>query len=237
MSAEPEVEIQRRYYARTAHAYEAMHVDKGDEHSFALSFFSAAINHFGFASALEIGAGTGRGVSYLEAQNPGVRVVGIEPVKELREIAYRNGIDRNKLIEGDTARLNFSDGEFDVVCEFAVLHHVKNSAQAVSEMLRVAKKAIFISDCNNFGQGSYTARTVKQIINALGMWRAFNFVKTRGKGYTITEGDGLAYSYSVFNDYDLIRSHCNSIHLLNTKDGHINHYRSSPHVALLGIKK
>ena len=62
-------------------------------------------------------------------------------------------------------------------------------------------------------------------------------VKTKGKGYTISEGDGLAYSYSVFNSYKQIKAKCRSIHLLNTQDGLINPYRTASHVALLGIKK
>lgn len=68
----------------------------------------------------------------------------------------------------------------------------------MSEMLRVAQKAIFISDANNFGQGRFLARTAKQALNALGLWKTVDFIKTKGKGYTISEGDGLAYSYSVF---------------------------------------
>jgi hypothetical protein len=64
-----------------------------------------------------------------------------------------------------------------------------------------------------------------------------DFLKTKGKGYTISYGDGIAYSYSVFNNYRQIRNHCSSVHLFNTKDSHINLYRTASHVALLGIKK
>lgn len=103
-------------------------------------------------------------------------------------------------------------------------------------MLRVARKAIFISDSNNFGQGSFISRSIKQLINSVGLWRVADLIKTKGKGYTISEEDGLAYSYSVFDDYKQIEAGCRSIHLLNTKDGQINPYRTAGHVALLGIK-
>jgi hypothetical protein len=104
-------------------------------------------------------------------------------------------------------------------------------------MLRVAKKAVFISDANNFGQGRLLARTLKQAINALGLWGLADLVKTGGKGYLCSEGDGLAYSYSVFSDYRQIKAACTRVHLLDTAGGGSNLYRSAAHVALLGIKK
>jgi hypothetical protein len=103
-------------------------------------------------------------------------------------------------------------------------------------MLRVARKAIFISDCNNFGQGSKLARLFKQAANAAGLWPMADFIKTKGKGYTISEGDGLFYSYSVFNNYKQIAQACQSVYLLSTTDSGPNLYRTSTHVALLGIK-
>jgi len=147
------------------------------------------------------------------------------------------GLLETELIDGDATRLQFYGGEFDLVCEFGVLHHIRKPEVAVAEMLRVAKRAIFISDSNNFGQGSFVARMIKQFINALRLWKFFNLIKTQGKGYTISEGDGVAYSYSVFNNYRQIRDQCKSIHLLNTVDGHLNLYKTASHLALLGIKK
>jgi hypothetical protein len=58
-----------------------------------------------------------------------------------------------------------------------------------------------------------------------------------GKGYIVSEGDGIAYAYSVFNSYKQIQQECKSIHLLNTTPGGINPDRSASQVALLGIKK
>ena len=133
--------------------------------------------------------------------------------------------------------LAFPDDAFDLVCEFATLHHVPEPGKAVSEMLRVARKAIFISDNNNFGQGSWVARLTKQLINAAGLWPIADLIKTRGKGYTISEGDGLFYSYSVFNDYKQIAEQCETVHLLGTVNSGPNLYRTASRVALLGIKR
>lgn len=230
-------EIQRRYYAKTANQYDSMHVGQSDEHFFALSFLVGVIDYLEIHSILDIGSGTARAIQYIKKLRPDLRVIGVEPVRELREMGYAKGLCQDNLVDGDATRLDFADGEFDLVCEFGVLHHIKEPSLAVSEMLRVARKSIFISDSNNFGQGSRVARSIKQLINLMGLWRMADLIKTKGKGYSISEGDGLAYSYSVFNNYKQIRAHCKAVHLLNTRDAFINPYKTACHVALLGIKK
>jgi ubiquinone/menaquinone biosynthesis C-methylase UbiE len=231
-----EVEVQRAYYASTAQRYDEMHVCEGDEHYFALSFMLSMLDFLEIRSVLDVGAGTGRTVQYIRAHRPGIRVVGIEPVQALIEQGYAKGLSADELREGDATALPYGDGEFDLVCEFAVLHHVREPRLAVAEMLRVARRAVFISDTNRFGQGPAAVRTAKQVLSALGLWKVADLVRTRGKGYTLSEGDGLAYSYSVFDNYRQVREQCRRIHLLNTVDGGVNPYRTAPHVALLGIK-
>ncbi len=198
-----EVEIQCDYYSKKAMEYDEMHIDinERDEHFFAMTFMLASLDYFEIKSILDIGSGTGRAIIYIKRRKQDIHIAGIEPVKELRQIGYNKGLNENDLIDGDAKKLQFSDGEFDLVCGFGALHHIKHPELAVSEMLRVAKKAIFISDSNNFGQGSFVVRSIKQLINAVSLWNIADLIKTRGKGYTISEGDGLAYSYSVFNNY------------------------------------
>lgn len=230
-------EIQHDYYSETAANYDDMHINEQDkEHEIALSFMISALDYLNVKTILDIGSGTGRVITYLKSQRPDVRIVGIEPVKALRDIGYRQGISETELIDGNALNLEYKDNEFDLVCEFGVLHHIKMPSIVVSEMLRVADKAIFFSDSNNFGQGSFLSRSAKQVINLFGLWPAVDFIKTKGKGYTISEGDGLGYSYSVFDNYKLIKSKCKTVHLLNTKDGGINPYKSASHVAVLGVK-
>ena len=232
-----ESEIQRDYYGKTAREYDGLHLRPRDPHFFALAFMRGVLDYLRIESVLDIGSGTGRVLSYLRETHPGLAVTGVEPVKELREEGYARGIPRAALVDGDATELAFPDRSFDLVCEFGVLHHIRHPSRAVAEMLRVAGKAVFISDSNNFGQGSSPARLAKRALRALGLWDLFNLVKTGGRGYTITEGDGLAYSYSVFNDYALIRKHCRSVHLLNTSGGGHNFLRSAGVIALLGIKR
>lgn len=232
-----EIEIQRRYYQATAKSYNQMHVKESDEHSFALSFLLGCLDYLEIKSILDIGSGTGRAVKHLREKCPHIRIMGIEPVTELRQIGYASGIPESALVDGDATDLHFENGSFDLVCEFGMLHHVRQAKQVVSEMIRVGKKAIFISDCNNFGNGPLILRMTKQIINSFGLWKAFDWIKTRGKGYILSEGDGLSYSYSVFNDYGQMRSACRSIHIVNIKGEGKYPYQNASHIALLGIKR
>ncbi len=71
----------------------------------------------------------------------------------------------------------------------------------VREMLRVAKRAVFISDSNLFGQGRRPLRILKFLLYRAGLWNLVKLVQTGGKGYAITAGDGLAYSYSAYFQY------------------------------------
>lgn len=231
------VELQRAYYAETADQYDQMHVRENDEHGFALNFLCSVIQMLGIESVLDVGCGTGRGLLAIKQVNPALRVLGVEPSKELRRVGHSNGLSERELIDGDAMSLSLQNNSFDLVCEFGALHHIPRPSQAVSEMLRVGNKAIFISDSNNFGQGSSLSRMMKQLFNSLGLWPVANFVKTRGKGYSISVGDGLGYSYSVFNDLRQIQRNCQSVHFLNTLNAGPNLYRTAPHIALLGIKR
>ena len=232
------VEIQQDYYRQTARGYHDKHVREDDEQMFALAWMNSLIEYYGIRSVLDVGAGTGRTLLWLKDRFPDLIIKGVEPVDALREEGYKLGLSRDELVGGDGNKLNFKDGAFDLVCEFGVLHHVPAPQNMVGEMLRVAKKGIFISDCNNFGQGGFLSRTLKQILNIFGLWGAYNFIRTKGKVYQISEGDGLFYSYSVYNNYRQIRNVCKAVHIMNSADSASrNAYAGASHVALFGLKK
>jgi len=231
-----EVLIQRSYYRDTANRYDELHLADKGEHDFALAFMLSMIEFLDIRSILDIGSGTGRALLKVKSAYPDLPICGIEPSLELRSMGYAKGLTERELVDGDAQQLNYPDGAFDLVSEFAALHHIPDPGKAVSEMLRVASKAIFISDSNNFGQGGLLSRIAKQTLRSLRLWKIAVFAKTRGKGYLISESDGLAYSYSVFTDYPQISRSCKSVHLLNTVPAEMNLYRSAGFVALLGIK-
>jgi ubiquinone/menaquinone biosynthesis C-methylase UbiE len=233
------VAIQRAYYAATAQSYDGAHDAYEENHGYSLAeqFMLSAAQFLNIQSILDIGAGTGRVLLKINKEMPDLDAIGIEPSPELRSVGYANGLSPARLRDGDATCLAFDEGSFDLVCEFGVLHHIAAPSRAVSEMLRVARKAIFIVDNNNFAVGSNYARMLKQSIAAVGLWRLAVLIKTKGKGYSITAEDGLAYPYSAFDDYDQIAKNCRSVHMLNTTVAGPNLYRSAPRVALLGIKR
>jgi len=226
---------QREYYRQTAADYDASH---GDEFAstFATDFMLSIMPRLGIASVLDVGAGTGRTLLSIKTAHPTVKVIGVEPSDGLREQGCRKGLDRDELVDGDAQQLGYPDRSFDLVCAFGVLHHIPNPRTAIAEMLRVARRAIFVCDSNNFGQGGWPTRFAKQIIRAVGLWPIADFIKTNGRGYTQSAGDGIAYSYSLFDDYPQIAASCREVRFLGTENSGPNLYRTAAGVAILGIK-
>ncbi len=223
---------QRKYYSQTADDYDTRHLLTPDEHSVALGWLSALIRANGFAGVLDVGCGTGRCLRFLKGEGLSIGLKGIEPVQALRDVATRQGLTAEEIIEGDALALPFADGSIDLVCSFGVLHHIANHKKAVSEMCRVARKAIFISDSNNFGQGGAIARAAKRGLRTLGLWSIFNFFRTKGKGYHFSEDDGVYYSYSVLNDAPALRRRFSELYFMGTHSSGPDLYRTASHIAV-----
>jgi ubiquinone/menaquinone biosynthesis C-methylase UbiE len=209
--------IQREYYERTAHLYDANHVCAGDEHYMALKHMNGFFNVLGMSSALDVGCGTGRGIKYFLRNRPEVRVHGVEPVAALIERAIRaNSIPEGLITKGVGEELPFADRSFDAVFECGILHHVKEPSRIVGEMMRVSRKAIFLSDENRFAHGSTLARWAKLLLYKSGIFDGVYRLKTLGKGYRYSEGDGLAYSYSVFDAFEELSEWADRVILIPT---------------------
>lgn len=235
--AEPHEKEQRDYYARTAAGYDQQHLDNDPEHNFAAAILCGLFDYFSADSVLDVGSGTGRVISLFKASAPHLRCVGVEPVRELREMGHRKGLSTTELIDGDATALPFENGEFDIVCAFAVMHHIRDQQRALAEMVRVARKAIFISDVNIYGQGSHSMRMLKRVCRALRLWPAAFFLKTRGRNYISSDEDGISYSYSVFDSLPYLKAHCRSVHPIATRDAGSDLSFTASHAALLAIKE
>jgi ubiquinone/menaquinone biosynthesis C-methylase UbiE len=233
-------EKQSDYYQSTAQHYDAMHLSKKDEHYFALSYMVGLLDFFEIKSILDIGSGTGRALTFIKEKRPDIKIVGVEPVSALREIGHKKGIKEQELISGDALALDFENNSFDLVCEFGVLHHIKENDRVVAEMLRVADKCIFISDNNIYGDGKASRRYIKQFLRYLNLYKIAYFLQTKGKMYTESEADGIAYHYSVFDSYKKIEESCSSVHILNTNiwtPFNKSLFRTASHIALIGALK
>lgn len=234
-----ECEIQRAYYAKTASEYD-IHLEKDVEHTLALHIIGSYIEYFNIRSVLDIGAGTGRAMLWLKQRYPGLIIKGIEPVEALCEQAFLKGVPKEDLSVGDGNHLNYPDNSFDMVCEFAVLHHVPDPRRMIGEMSRVAGKMISVSDCNFMGQGSLLLRSIKTSLYFAGLWKLADWVKTKGTGYTISDEDGLAYSYSVYQDLELIKKNWKTVRITALSGGSdtmLGQIMTSKQALLIGIDK
>jgi ubiquinone/menaquinone biosynthesis C-methylase UbiE len=197
--------LQRQYYTDTAAEYDTAHAGEGDDDPVNLRLLFGFLRMIEARTVLDIGAGTGRAIRHLMDNMPDVSVRGVEPVAARIDQAIQNkGIPRGTIIQGVGEALPFENASIDAVCAFGMLHHVNNPDAVVSEMLRVARKAVIIVDGNRFGLGSWPVRVLKLALYKAGVWKIVNYLKTGGKGYNLTEGDGLFYSYSVYDSFDRI---------------------------------
>ena len=99
-----------------------------------------------------------------------------------------------------------------------MLHHVPRPDAVVREVLRVARKAVIIVDGNRFGQGSWPVRLLKLGLYKAGLWRLVDYLKTGGKRYILTPGDGVQYSYSAYDSFDLIAEWADQLTVIPTED-------------------
>jgi SAM-dependent methyltransferase len=241
-SADPAT-LQREHFAKVADTYDSSISHGDDEHGLALRHISVLVDELAVNSVLDVGTGTGRGLKYFLAQHPGMHVHGIEPVPELIEQAVcKNGIPPERIAQGAGDSLPFADGEFDAVTAFGVLHHAENPSRVIKEMMRVARRAVFISDSNRFGQGSKLSRLAKIGLWNVGLWPVYNYIATKGKGYHVSEGDGLFYSYSVFDQYRMLAEWADRVvtiplvHDRLFKSGVANPTLTATHILLCALK-
>lgn len=73
------------------------------------------------------------------------------------------------------------------------------------------------------------ARRLKYLLKYIGLWRLVIWIQTRGKMYKESDGDGIYYSYSAFDQLDLIIKKFPEVHYLNTTrmDGYDLHRGAS----------
>jgi len=105
---------------------------------------------------LEIGAGKGY-MAVLSAKNFNCNVTAIDISKEKIDIARKNaekeGIsDKIKFKLNDALNLPFKINSFDAAISFNTLHHDKeNHEKIISEMFRVAKEKVIITELSEKG--------------------------------------------------------------------------------------
>lgn len=209
MSINPQ-EIQLQYYENNALNYESLHSQ--DEHLVSFDLICSLCSPLEVKSILDIGCGTGKNIKLFSERFPQASVIGSDISPDMLKVANEKyNIPEENLICCSSYELPFPDNSFDFVTEFGMLHHVEEPERVVTEMLRVARKAIFISDSNRFGQGSLLSRIFKLFLCKIGLWWPLRKILNGGKRWNYSEGDGIYYSYSVFDSVATVEAGCSQV--------------------------
>lgn len=230
---------QAAYYTETAAHYDDVHLAHDVENERAIEDIVGLIAGLEVTSVLDVGAGTGRALRRLSELRPDLETFGVEPVDALLQQADPE-LSRG-LVRGSALALPYGDASIDIVMETAVLHHVADPATAVREMCRVARKGVFLADANRFGQGRPLARVAKLALYRAGLWGPLVQLRTRGRGWFWSEGDGLFYSYSVYDSFDAVAEWADRTIVIGTADGvrprsWFHPLLTSPHALLAGLR-
>jgi SAM-dependent methyltransferase len=202
------------YYDATASEYDALHGDNEPDHTKA---FEIGWPLVGTAqSVLDVGCGTGRGLSWLARSDPALKLYGVEPSESMISIAAKK-VTGADLRQGDGEHLPFADKSIDVVTATGIMHHVDNPSAVIAEMFRVARKAILISDHNNYAFGGGLMRKVRMGLRLSGLLKSVTYVRQgfNHKGYS--EDDGWWYPYSLFDNYSEIANRSSKVFMFPTR--------------------
>lgn len=77
-----------------------------------------------------------------------------------------------------------------------------------------------ICDANRFGQGPLPLKLLKLLLHSMGLWKLGDRLRTGGRGYMESEGDGIFYSYSAYASMDQLNAWADSIIVLPSSDRH-----------------
>jgi ubiquinone/menaquinone biosynthesis C-methylase UbiE len=101
--------------------------------------------------------GTGRGHMAVALAKNGLKVVSIDLDRKAQDAAGLNlkSLKLDKFVSlkiMNAERLKYKDNSFDEVVSVNFIHHAKNPAKCLNEMIRVAKNKLIIADLNKRGE-------------------------------------------------------------------------------------
>jgi SAM-dependent methyltransferase len=111
---------------------------------------------------LEVGCGQGVGLELLAVQFPEAEVVDVDP-RMIRRARRRldSDDDRIRVQVGDICAFPFENASFDVVVDFAMVHHVPDWAAALREIARSLRVCgEFLFEDHDVSGHSWFARTL-----------------------------------------------------------------------------
>jgi ubiquinone/menaquinone biosynthesis C-methylase UbiE len=229
------------YYDATAARYDELHAGESNlEHIRALERAWSILLSHEVGSVLDVGCGTGRTLKWVHEKNASIRLFGIDPSQGLLDIAMRN-LPAAALRIGNGENLPFDASSVDIAIATGIMHHVDEPASVIAEMFRVARKAVLISDHNNFAFGSSMTRRIRMALYACALFGIAAFVKQgfRRQGYS--EDDGWWYPYSLLNNHSDIARFSDEMFYIPTRSTNVatlsNFLLNQSHLAVLAIKR
>lgn len=115
-------------------------------------------------SVIDIGCGTGYFTQFLG--NYCRSIVGVDTSMDMIKYAIKKHRDSNiKYLIADAEKLPFKDGSFDVSVSITVLNFIKNPLRAVSEVVRISRKKIFLGVLNRWSMLSFFKKLKSLFIN------------------------------------------------------------------------
>jgi|HubBroStandDraft_6_1064221.scaffolds.fasta_scaffold57524_2 ubiquinone/menaquinone biosynthesis C-methylase UbiE len=229
------------YYDATAARYDELHAgEKNLEHLRALERAWSILLRHDVRSVLDVGCGTGRALRWVHDQNASIKLSGIDPSQGLLSIAMQD-LPTATLRIGTGEKLPFDNASVDVAIATGIMHHVDKPASVIAEMFRVARKAVLISDHNNFAFNSTIARRVRIALYSCGLFGIASFIKQgfRRQGYS--EEDGWWYPYSLLNNHADIARFSDEMFYIPTRSVNSatlsNFLLNQSHLAVLALKR
>jgi ubiquinone/menaquinone biosynthesis C-methylase UbiE len=196
------------FYERTGNQYNRWHCNPSyvSSHDFAVAELLRTMSQTQAKSLLDVGCGTGRATR--AALDKGYEATGLDIASSLLDIAHRElGIPRERLLLGDATQLPFPADSFDIGCALGALHHSAQPAKIISELIRVSRKGIIVSDeANHFAGG------VKRLLLKMGLFKPVYWVLFRRpprtqRRATLSEDDGPAFTFSMEEVIPTLRAH------------------------------
>lgn len=109
-----------------------------------LAFMRGLLDLGRVRNALDVGCGNGFSSYYVQQEIPDLCAVDRSAFMLSRHPLRRSG----RLASADVLHLPFSDGQFDVVYGWEVLHHIADPVPAVREMTRVSRRYVVMAEPN-----------------------------------------------------------------------------------------
>ncbi len=203
------------YYDATASTYDAVHGDSEPDHTRAFEIGWPLVGN-GVESLLDVGCGTGRGLAWVSQNDPTIQLHGLEPSESMLAIAAQK-IRGANLRQGSGESIPFEDKSIDLVTATGIMHHVDNPSKVIAEMFRVARKAILISDHNNYAFGGDLMRRLRMGLKLCGLLGPMTYVRQGFNRRGYSEGDGWWYPYSLFDNYSEIAQRAEQVFIYPTR--------------------